>query len=218
MNIEMTKCPQGRSAGVAERMVPFIGYTAACSENHLQLMWPDNETEVDYLNFASVSDTVAEIITQAEGRPISIGVSGAWGTGKSSMIKLIQASMSNPDRCPSDTRFVFVDFNAWLYQGYDDARAALMEVIANKLGRDRRRAGEAGRQGQGPPGKDQLAPRRQARRKLHRRHVLGTPADRTPRTTLGHRPPRVNGRTGLRRVAGRRRRADSSRRTSFLPT
>ena len=114
-------------------MVPFIGYTAACSENHLQLMWPDNETEVDYLNFASVSDTVAEIITQAEGRPISIGVSGAWGTGKSSMIKLIQASMSNPDRCPSDTRFVFVDFNAWLYQGYDDARAALMEVIANKL-------------------------------------------------------------------------------------
>ena len=96
-------------------------------------MWPDNETERDYLNFASVSDTVAEIIVQAAGRPISIGVSGAWGTGKSSMIKLIQVSLSQPDRCPPDTRFVFVDFNAWLYQGYDDARAALMEVIANKL-------------------------------------------------------------------------------------
>ena len=114
-------------------MASFIGYTAARSENQPQFMWPDNETERDYLNFASVSDTVAEIIVQADGRPISIGVSGAWGTGKSSMIKLIQASLSDPDRCPSDTRFVFVDFNAWLYQGYDDARAALMEVIADKL-------------------------------------------------------------------------------------
>jgi predicted KAP-like P-loop ATPase len=26
-----------------------------------------------------------------------------------------------------------VEFNAWLYQGYDDARAALMDVIASKL-------------------------------------------------------------------------------------
>lgn len=29
--------------------------------------------------------------------------------------------------------FVFVEFNAWLYQGYDDARAALMDVIASRL-------------------------------------------------------------------------------------
>lgn len=28
---------------------------------------------------------------------------------------------------------MFVEFNAWLYQGYDDARAALMDVIATKL-------------------------------------------------------------------------------------
>ena len=96
-------------------------------------MWPDNETDRDYLNFASVSDTVTEIITQADRRPISIGVSGAWGTGKSSMIRLIQSSLSDPNRCPADTNFLFVEFNAWLYQGYDDARAALMEVIANKL-------------------------------------------------------------------------------------
>jgi predicted KAP-like P-loop ATPase len=30
-------------------------------------------------------------------------------------------------------KFIFVEFNAWLYQGYDDARAALMEVIGEKL-------------------------------------------------------------------------------------
>jgi predicted KAP-like P-loop ATPase len=96
-------------------------------------VWPDNETGTDFLNFSGVADTVAEIIVQANGRPISIGVSGAWGVGKSSMIKLIQASLTKRPRAEGDREFIFVDFNAWLYQGYDDARAALMDVIATKL-------------------------------------------------------------------------------------
>lgn len=96
-------------------------------------MWPDNETERDFLNFSGVADTVAEIIVQARGRPISIGVSGAWGIGKSSMIKLTQASLANRPVTEGESRFIFVEFNAWLYQGYDDARAALMDVIASKL-------------------------------------------------------------------------------------
>ena len=96
-------------------------------------MWPDNETEHDFLNFSGVADSVAEIIVQARGRPISIGVSGAWGAGKSSMIKLTQASLGGLPRKEDEREFVFVEFNAWLYQGYDDARAALMDVIATKL-------------------------------------------------------------------------------------
>ena len=91
-------------------------------------MWPDNETERDFLNFNGIADTVAEIITQANGRPASIGISGSWGSGKSSLIKLTRLSL---EKRPEE--FVFVEFNAWLYQGYDDARAALLEVIGKKL-------------------------------------------------------------------------------------
>jgi len=98
-------------------------------------MWSDNETARDFLNFSSVADTVAEIILQAGDQPVSIGVSGAWGTGKSSMIKLIRRAL---EKRPDDhgSSFVFVEFNAWLYQGYDDARASLLEVIANTLERE----------------------------------------------------------------------------------
>ena len=85
------------------------------------------------MNFSGVADTVAEIIVQARGRPISIGVSGAWGIGKSSLIKLTRESLTHRPRKEGDREFIFVEFNAWLYQGYDDARAALMEVIATKL-------------------------------------------------------------------------------------
>jgi len=96
-------------------------------------MWPDNETTRDFLNFSGVADTVAEIIVQANGRPISIGVSGSWGIGKSSLIKLTAVSLAKRPRSEGDREFIFVEFNAWLYQGYDDARAALMDVIASKL-------------------------------------------------------------------------------------
>lgn len=96
-------------------------------------MWADNETERDFLNFSGIADTVAEIIAQANGRPVSIGVSGVWGVGKSSLIKLTRASLAARQTKDGDREFVVVEFNAWLYQGYDDARAALMDVIADKL-------------------------------------------------------------------------------------
>ena len=45
------------------------------------------------------------------------------------MVRLMQQSLASkfPDK------FIFVEFNAWLYQGYDDVKAALMEVIAKVL-------------------------------------------------------------------------------------
>jgi predicted KAP-like P-loop ATPase len=95
-------------------------------------MWTDNETDRDFLNFTGVADTVAEIVVQAQGKPISIGVSGAWGVGKSSMIRLIRRGLASRTEGRTDN-FIFVEFNAWLYQGYDDARASLLEVIATTL-------------------------------------------------------------------------------------
>lgn len=110
-------------------------------------MWTDHETEQDFLNFGGVARTVAEIVVQAQSRPISIGISGAWGVGKSSMIKLIRSELSrrtgendrqqNGDANSVESgNFIFVEFNAWLYQGYDDARAALIEVVASVLAKE----------------------------------------------------------------------------------
>ncbi|MFO1459471.1 MAG: P-loop NTPase fold protein [Verrucomicrobiota bacterium] len=92
-------------------------------------MWSDNETTQDFLNFRTVADTAGEMILRAGGKPLSIGISGGWGVGKSSMVRLMQQSLASkfPDK------FIFVEFNAWLYQGYDDVKAALMEVIAKVL-------------------------------------------------------------------------------------
>lgn len=52
-------------------------------------MWSDNETDRDFLNFRCIADTAAEMIIRANGQPLSVGVSGGWGVGKSSMLKKV---------------------------------------------------------------------------------------------------------------------------------
>lgn len=58
------------------------------------------------------------------------------------MIKLVRTALGEKDQNDPE-QFIYVEFNAWLYQGYDDARAALLEVIATTLNEeaDRRKNG-----------------------------------------------------------------------------
>ena len=95
-------------------------------------MWSDNETRVDYLNFGVVANVVAEIIIQSRQQPVSIGISGKWGVGKSSLMKLVEVSLKDQSERNGEN-YIFLPFNAWLYQGYDDTRYALMEEMANLI-------------------------------------------------------------------------------------
>jgi predicted KAP-like P-loop ATPase len=93
-------------------------------------MWNDVETTQDLLNFKVVADTAAQMIKEGNGEPVSIGVSGSWGVGKSSLVQMIGESLKSLD---DEKNYIFIDFNAWLYQGYDDARMALLQKVADKI-------------------------------------------------------------------------------------
>lgn len=95
-------------------------------------MWNDIETTNDYLHFSVVSSTVADLINESGDNPISIGVSGNWGSGKSSMVKMIGEDLKKKNSAEENT-FIFLEFNAWLYQGYDDAKTALLQSVAKKI-------------------------------------------------------------------------------------
>lgn len=56
-------------------------------------MWHDIEAEVDLLNFGVVARAAADLIRQAAGTPLTIGVSGGWGAGKSTLVKLTKAEL-----------------------------------------------------------------------------------------------------------------------------
>ena len=56
-------------------------------------MWSDTESKEDYLNFGEVSQIVTEILETEAMLPVSIGVFGNWGAGKSSLLNLMLGSI-----------------------------------------------------------------------------------------------------------------------------
>lgn len=90
-------------------------------------MWADSESKIDYLNYSEVSEMVCDMVTDDAMLPISLGIYGAWGVGKSSILQLIA------DQLDGDKRNLIVSFDAWLYQDFEEAKAALMTVIAKTV-------------------------------------------------------------------------------------
>ena len=91
-------------------------------------MWSDSESNLDYLNFSEIAESVVDIINTPAMLPISIGIFGDWGAGKSTILKLTEAELKSQSE-----NYIHICFDAWLYQGYDDARASILEAIAEAL-------------------------------------------------------------------------------------
>ena len=95
-------------------------------------MWADNETSEDLLGFKIHADLIIDVLKDNSVLPITIGVFGDWGSGKSSILKIINDQLSGKDGDLKDNTLVLY-FNGWLFEGYDDAKAALLESIIEQF-------------------------------------------------------------------------------------
>jgi predicted KAP-like P-loop ATPase len=95
-------------------------------------MWADNETDKDLLCFKVHADLIKSVISDKNILPVSIGVFGDWGSGKTSIMKILEKELE------SEKDIVCLYFNGWTFEGYDDAKAALIEDILLKLKENRK--------------------------------------------------------------------------------
>jgi len=87
----------------------------------------DNETKVDLLNNEAIAKTIVMLIRERPDHPITIGVHGDWGAGKSSVLEMIEVALE-PEK-----HVLCVKFNGWRFQGFEDAKIALIEGIVTGL-------------------------------------------------------------------------------------
>ena len=90
-------------------------------------MWADNETRVDLLGFDYLVDSLEVVLTEPRLLPVTVGVLGDWGSGKSSLLRMVA------DRLNQSTDYVVVPFSPWRYEAYEDVRAALMEAVLSAV-------------------------------------------------------------------------------------
>ena len=100
-------------------------------------MWKDCETKIDFLDFEYLTKTVIDIIRDESLSPSSIGIYGNWGCGKSSLMEMCIDELSKDE----DT--LCIRFNGWLFEGYEDAKTALLGTILDKINEEKTLTGEA---------------------------------------------------------------------------
>ncbi|MBR1130946.1 Qat anti-phage system ATPase QatA [Bradyrhizobium iriomotense] len=87
----------------------------------------DNETRVDLLNNEAIASTIVATLRDHPEHPLTIGVHGDWGAGKSSILEMVE------DQFKSDAGVLCLKFNGWRFQGFEDAKIALIEGIVTGL-------------------------------------------------------------------------------------
>lgn len=101
-------------------------------------MWSDNETTQDLLGYQVHADLLRKIILNDAMLPISIGVFGNWGSGKSSLMLLLQQSLHEWEESHQNEHSIILQvyFNSWQFESYDSTKLTMIESILEALDKD----------------------------------------------------------------------------------
>lgn len=123
-----------------EQLLLCIQNLLAPERGPAPMILTDSETRVDLLNNEAIARTIVALLRSRPDRPVTVGVHGDWGAGKSSVLEMIEATLSDQDKV------LCLKFNGWRFQGFEDAKIALLEGIVTGLIEKRlalRKAGDA---------------------------------------------------------------------------
>ena len=110
-------------------------------------MWADNETKDDLLGYQVHADLLRDVVLDPKMLPISIGVFGDWGSGKSSLMLLMQESIEKwrteteeankvGGAAKKNARVLQIMFNSWQFEDYEDTKLTLIETILSGVIKD----------------------------------------------------------------------------------
>jgi len=93
---------------------------------------PDVPAVEDKLNFGPYARTLLDIILNPDTQtPLTIGIFGSWGSGKTSLMKMIEYGLKRAQESEGGRQTFSVWFNAWLYSKEEALwRALVLQVLS----------------------------------------------------------------------------------------
>lgn len=91
-------------------------------------IYGDSPTIEDSLGFDKYADVLLKLIEDFDSKtPLTIGIHGSWGSGKTSLMKMLEMRLKDKNKI--DDTFKLIWFNAWAYGGNEPIGLALLHQI-----------------------------------------------------------------------------------------
>jgi hypothetical protein len=90
-------------------------------------LFDDNPTTRDLLGFDGVATAVVRVLLSGGLDPVTVGVQGPWGGGKSTVLNLVA------DKLEDVPRVLVVRVDPWEFENVDDVRGTLISLVLNAL-------------------------------------------------------------------------------------
>lgn len=92
-------------------------------------LWSDDPARVDLLSFDAVAITVADALLDEALDPVALGLSGSWGSGKTTVLGLVAEELDR--RGSPQSKVLVIQTDPWRYDPATGAKESLIaEVLA----------------------------------------------------------------------------------------
>ena len=89
---------------------------------------PDNPADRDLLGLDAIARAVTDVVCAENPAPITVGLHGPWGSGKSSLLGYVRAALQH-----RNTTLV-IDVNPWEFDGREDVKGTVIATVLDELG------------------------------------------------------------------------------------
>lgn len=96
-------------------------------------LWSDEPSPVDLLAFGAIAETAVDAVLDDTLNPVALGISGSWGSGKSTVLKLIESELASRGDANTGKEILVVQTDPWRYDPAVGAKAALILDVLNAL-------------------------------------------------------------------------------------
>lgn len=97
-------------------------------------LWQDDPASIDLLSFDAVAATVTEALLDDNLDPIALGLSGGWGSGKTTVLRIIAKILS--EKNTPDSKVIIVSTDPWRYDPTTGAKESLISEILAGLAKE----------------------------------------------------------------------------------
>lgn len=94
-------------------------------------LWSDDPASVDLLSFDAVAHTVADALLDEALDPVALGLSGSWGSGKTTVLGLVAQELGR--RSTAEKKVLVIQTDPWRYDPSTGAKESLIAEVLDAL-------------------------------------------------------------------------------------